>query len=71
MQLKFNFAQKPETEMLWDELHLMETKMNNLRKGLFKRHGMLEKQYKDINERLRAIEQPCEIFDLPLFERIK
>ena len=71
IQLKFNFENKNETDMLWDELELTHSKLNNLRKGLFKRHSALEKMYKDLDERLKAIEQPCEMIDLPLFEILK
>ena len=70
MQFKFNFDDKSETEMLYDEIELLNTKQEKLRKALFKRHGELQRSYKDINERLRALEQPCEIIEYPLFKEL-
>jgi len=68
MQLHFNFDSKSETEMIWDELEVTHKKLNNLRKGLFKRQGELNRLYKDLDQRLCAIENPCEMIELPLFK---
>jgi len=68
VQLKFNFSGKTEIEMLWDELLEAESKLNNLRRGLFKRYNELDRKQRELDSRLKAIEQPCKF--LPLFDSI-
>lgn len=68
MQLKFNFDDLSENEMLWSELEDTQKKLSNLRRGLFGRYSLLQKQVKEMQRVIDAMNpQKCEILELPLF----
>lgn len=69
MQLKFNFECKPEVEFFLDEIERMEVVIANLRKGLFSRHGQMQKEIDMIKDQIRNLNGNANnLSDLPLFE---